>query len=399
MNPVVSLLSLPQPMTPTATGTHENAETSRFSAILGGLLEEATAHGNESISETEIDALIDALKRAGISIDEEALTDEDVVDFLQLLPLEWREDVYDLAEDVPVPWNERSVVEKVLVALIALQTSQEIVANPVMKQLTQQLNKYVTHLMPQLVVTNGEAVSLKEVTRVLRQLLAKFPHSRENVESFVALFTKEDRAHPSTNRLPALMNNSGPNFKAFDLKLTLPRQVHETIPSDRGQGLFVQEGQELGQYMHRAEQAVIQLGERLPKRVQEQQFVRQFQQILQRAVFTNRNGIQTLSLKLYPEHLGRVDVQLIQQDGAIVAKILTSHATAKEWIESQIVSLRQAFLQQQIPVERVEVAEQFIRDDHPKEKHEREQEPEKRKRDDEFSFEDVLEQSRFDEEV
>ncbi|MED3646171.1 flagellar hook-length control protein FliK [Halalkalibacterium halodurans] len=177
----------------------------------------------------------------------------------------------------------------------------------------------------------------------------------------------------------------------------------------RVQGLTLQHhGQELGQALNRTQQLVIHLGEQQPKEVQQQQFLRQFQQILQRGnVVQLQNGTQ-MTIKLMPEHLGRLDIQLTQTNGAIVARIMTSTTMARELVESQMNQLRYAFTQQQLNVERIEVVQQpshslLERENQGQQSTKDEKEKEQQRQDQEHSdgetFQQFLDDVGFDEQV
>lgn len=111
--------------------------------------------------------------------------------------------------------------------------------------------------------------------------------------------------------------------------------------------------------MSRTQQMVIHVGEQLTKEAEQHQFQRQFQDMMNRGLFRNlQNGLNQLSIKLYPEHLGRLDIQITQMNGIITARIMASTQVAKELIEGQLQNLRQAFVHQQLQVERIEVTQQ-----------------------------------------
>ncbi|MFS0637481.1 flagellar hook-length control protein FliK [Mesobacillus foraminis] len=135
--------------------------------------------------------------------------------------------------------------------------------------------------------------------------------------------------------------------------------------------------------------------------VSAEQLIKQFESVLSRASFHTVNGTQKLTIKLFPEHLGSVRVELIQKDDAMIARILTSSSTTKEVLESQVSSLRQAFASQGIGIERIEIAQQqpvqqerFTRDfqqQHGKqEKHETERDRENNSKETDASFEEIL---------
>lgn len=85
-------------------------------------------------------------------------------------------------------------------------------------------------------------------------------------------------------------------------------------------------------------------------------FVKEFEKILLNShLRTFKNGLTELQLRLYPEHLGRLSIQLLHQDGTLIAKITTQTEAAKKLIESQINQLRHALVAQNIQIERIEI--------------------------------------------
>lgn len=95
------------------------------------------------------------------------------------------------------------------------------------------------------------------------------------------------------------------------------------------------------------------------KPVSAEQLIEQFQSIISKSQFLKNGGTQKLFIKLNPEHLGALRVELIQKDSTIIARILTSTSTAKEMMESHLNGLKQAFSSQNIQVEKIEIAQQF----------------------------------------
>lgn len=83
---------------------------------------------------------------------------------------------------------------------------------------------------------------------------------------------------------------------------------------------------------------------------------KQFEKILASSQLrTFKNGLTQLHVRLHPEHLGSLSVKLTQQDGQLIARIVAETETAKSLIESQLHQLRQAFVTQNIQVEKIEV--------------------------------------------
>ncbi|MFS0782299.1 flagellar hook-length control protein FliK [Bacillus sp. 1P06AnD] len=93
--------------------------------------------------------------------------------------------------------------------------------------------------------------------------------------------------------------------------------------------------------------------------VNEEQLAKSFESIMNKANFSMANGTQKLLLKLNPEHLGSIRIELIQKDGIMVAKIMTSSSAAKEMLDNQLQGLKQSLANQHIAVEKVEITQAF----------------------------------------
>ncbi|MBT2660208.1 flagellar hook-length control protein FliK [Bacillus sp. ISL-45] len=109
--------------------------------------------------------------------------------------------------------------------------------------------------------------------------------------------------------------------------------------------------------MTKAEQLVLTMNS--PERpVSADQLMKQFESILSKSHFMNSGGTQKLFIKLFPEHLGSIRIELFQRDQTMMARIITTSGTAKETLESQINGLKQAFAAQNLSVDRIEVTQQ-----------------------------------------
>ncbi|WP_102262195.1 flagellar hook-length control protein FliK [Mesobacillus jeotgali] len=150
--------------------------------------------------------------------------------------------------------------------------------------------------------------------------------------------------------------------------------------------------------MTKAEQLMLTMNS--PERpVSPEQLMKQFESILSKSHFMNSGGTQKLFIKLFPEHLGSIRIELFQKDQTMMARIITTSGKAKETLESQINGLKQAFAAQNLSVERIEVTQQqaqqerFLNRD--SQQHERQpdrgkQEKKEEKGDFNLSFEEAL---------
>lgn len=91
--------------------------------------------------------------------------------------------------------------------------------------------------------------------------------------------------------------------------------------------------------------------------LQYEQFVKEFQNALNRSQMLSQPNVSKLLIKLYPEQLGSLRIELLQQNGVMTAKILASTATAKEMLDSQIQGLKHAFTSQNLQVEKIEISQ------------------------------------------
>ncbi|MFJ7730435.1 flagellar hook-length control protein FliK [Lysinibacillus sp. NPDC097231] len=90
---------------------------------------------------------------------------------------------------------------------------------------------------------------------------------------------------------------------------------------------------------------------------QSEALLKEMQAIINRAQISNAQGITRLTLKLYPENLGTIRIELVQNDGVLTARLLASTAHGRELLDSQSHQLKQAFVQQNIQVDRLDIAQ------------------------------------------
>jgi len=93
------------------------------------------------------------------------------------------------------------------------------------------------------------------------------------------------------------------------------------------------------------------------KPAQSEALLKEMQAIINRAQISNAQGITRLTIKLYPENLGTVRIELVQNDGVLTARILASTAHGRELLDNQAHQLKQAFAQQNIQVDRLDIAQ------------------------------------------
>ena len=79
------------------------------------------------------------------------------------------------------------------------------------------------------------------------------------------------------------------------------------------------------------------------------------EQIVTQVRTTVTENITTMSLELHPATLGKMYVQVTEQDGSVNAKLFTENETVKQAMETQMTSLKEEWEQQGMKVTEVEI--------------------------------------------
>ena len=90
---------------------------------------------------------------------------------------------------------------------------------------------------------------------------------------------------------------------------------------------------------------------------QSEALVKEIQSLLNRSQLSNNQGTMRLVLKLFPENLGQIRIELMQKDGVLQARLLATTAVGKELLDSNLNQLKSAFVAQNIQMERIDVAQ------------------------------------------
>lgn len=155
------------------------------------------------------------------------------------------------------------------------------------------------------------------------------------------------------------------------------------------------------------EQLQIQLGQHAETAEQvNEQLLTQFEKAISQSRFIqNLSGNNQLLLKLAPESLGTIMVELTEIDGEMLVKLTASSQIAKEALEANVRELRNMFAPHNIIIEKQEAEPIFVDQPSPYEDLPDEQEPHEQNQpssqneptdrdDDSIQFEDLLYQER-----
>ncbi|MFC3882570.1 flagellar hook-length control protein FliK [Bacillus songklensis] len=161
----------------------------------------------------------------------------------------------------------------------------------------------------------------------------------------------EERVQKDTPKPPS----SSPLFSKLtpDLK-NLTNTYETTLKTEETSMVNNQQASSIGAPMSKVEQYVLHLGQG-EKGQEAEKLTKDFQQILSRSVLTQNSQQTKLTIKLYPEHLGAVHIELLKNEHGMTAKFVASTQQAKELLESQLSSLKQAFIHQNVQVDKIEI--------------------------------------------
>ncbi|MEK5184383.1 flagellar hook-length control protein FliK [Solibacillus sp. FSL W7-1324] len=93
------------------------------------------------------------------------------------------------------------------------------------------------------------------------------------------------------------------------------------------------------------------------KPAQSDALIKEIQNLVNRSQLSGQPGNMKLFLKLFPENLGQIRIELVQKDGVMTARLLATTAIGKELLENNINQLKAGFVSQNIQMERIDVAQ------------------------------------------
>ena len=140
---------------------------------------------------------------------------------------------------------------------------------------------------------------------------------------------------------------------------------------------------------------------------QSEALAKEIQNLINRSQLSNSQGTMRLVLKLFPENLGQIRIEIMQKDGMMQARLLATTASGKELLDSNLHQLKTAFTAQNIQMERIDVAQALQDAERSKEQglfngffRQQQQEPEEKNDDEEQqSFDEFLAEEFLNEEV
>ncbi|MEK4129015.1 flagellar hook-length control protein FliK [Solibacillus sp. FSL W8-0474] len=93
------------------------------------------------------------------------------------------------------------------------------------------------------------------------------------------------------------------------------------------------------------------------KPAQSEALIKEIQNLINRSQLSGQQGNMKLFLKLFPENLGQIRIEIVQKDGVLTARLLATTPIGKELLENNINQLKAGFVAQNIQMDRIDVAQ------------------------------------------
>lgn len=294
-------------------------------------------NNTEQVSKDEINqvtTVIDFLKQENV-IDENSLLEdsENVVESIQLL----LEQLGEETEQV----NTEDILQNMILLLEKLNDDKNL--NFVKSELATLEPVLKFSKLYALLKENSSFTDNQESIQQLKQALEKLT---VKLETLLTTMVKDSKGFNSV----FIKQNQG------DALSYLQGVYARTINGTTDKNVGLSENNPF-MTMSKLEQFVLQTGANRQE-VSQEQFIKAFENIIGRSKLTNLNGMQKLFIKLNPENLGTLRIELIQRDGILMAKIIASTSSGKQLLDAQLQGLKQAFINQNISVEKIEIAYQ-----------------------------------------
>jgi hypothetical protein len=266
---------------------------------------------------------------------------EAYVSFLSLLPADWKNDLEHffntLEHEGDFQQEELLSVESLLATLLIAANSESLKLNKEEILLFQ--TKLASFIREYMENRPNEKLSFQPLNDWLANLKEKGMTNGKQIISDII------KKYFSNDMNPTFSPNTNHQMKKDVLLYSFNNSYH--LPAMNKVQQFILHVQQNGQP------------------VSENVLIKQFESILSKSTFIKGNGQQKLFIKLYPEHLGTLRIELIQQENMMAAKILATTAKAKEMLENHLSHLKHSLAQQNIQIEKIEILHQYQDDVQP----------------------------------
>jgi len=356
-----------QALQPSKSALGHASETGVKNSNFGAVLSKTITATNVSDANVKLDAKANVKEQL-----------QSLIEFLQIEDLSELEDGKQLGEELLFATQDEQVsvifdhaghvfsaesLEELqnLLSELTAATEEE---QDILQQLIMIVNQAVSGAEPsqQRFLAAEEALKLAKIYTLFKNVLDL------SDEKALKLDDLKQKLEQIVGKLEPILDSKEKNFilNRHHTTALMSGQIHsessakiQSVLNSNGETKIVESTHNPFMNMSKLEQFVLNTQSGQKGTVNSEQMLKSFENIISRAQFTNNNGMQKLLIKLNPEHLGSLRVEIIQQNGVMIAKIIASTSQAKELLDSQLQGLKQAFVNQNIPVEKLELSQQF----------------------------------------
>lgn len=314
-----------------------------------------------------VNSLEEMFELLNISNDGSFITvDQNVKNFDELMNLD------DLLSILGIDYSE---LQKILGGLMG----EEVATSSNIWQIIEQINENAEQIISQLQLSfNGEQsitpkqsqqfvafLKLAQLVGNQTDLVMDQPLQLVQLKEMVETVVKEILVIKSSDNnlvqttMQNVQHNTAQNFQQVVEKVI---QISNDNPDDTNDNATFKDNSQTGvnqQQSVTTKTVTIQLP--TDKGNQAEELVNRIERLLNQSQISKNQGIIKFQVKLFPENLGSIRIELTSRDGVLTARLLTTTTIAKEMLDSQLHQLKNAFVQQNIQLDRIDI-QQAIQD-------------------------------------
>ncbi|MGM7701174.1 flagellar hook-length control protein FliK [Pseudalkalibacillus sp. Hm43] len=345
---------------------HSGAKSDTFKGMIASQMTHGTASGTSNVSIDQLMTLLEDFKRSFNAENGTDLTLEEIVDHLQneLESLgfgNFQSLLKEVDRTLPITVPSKSNMSG---SGFLLQVQGGTNASAGKTDSAAQQSK-ISHLVDLLKSSGTAESTLHEFVKFMSKTdtgkylpqLTNLKHLLNQVQNQLQQTQSGDKRTSLSNQLGTLQNKHHALIHTYQ---SASQKANEQTNGNKPiKGLTIEAPQILGlssspNLMSKVEQYVLHAPQ---EQESPARFLNEMAKMMNRGrLMSLPNGNTQLSIKLFPENLGALDIQIVQRNGEIAAKIIASTAQAKELIETNLNQLRHVLQGQNITVNQIEVS-------------------------------------------
>ncbi|QTC42410.1 flagellar hook-length control protein FliK [Bacillus sp. V3] len=239
-------------------------------------------------------------------------------------------------EESEIEMSLESIVDLLHFVQLSINKNKGDLVNPQAANQLVKMAKALVFIAAQKDLPMGEAQRVSEMNELLKQLQQK-TETVLQVSAALKQGNKEEIIRAAYSRHSSM-------------------EMTEAVKPEQNKLMLSVQGNNLHTLVHKSESFTMNMGKTKGAQ-QYEQFVKEFQTILSRSNLQTQPNMNKLLIKLYPEQLGSLRIEILQTNGIMTARILATTSAAKEMLDSQLQGLKHAFTSQNLQVDKIEVSQ------------------------------------------